>query len=105
MSFPALLAQHSYQIRTVDVALKQFGITRTATILPHAVRAAAGVYGMDDWVWPYMRQPKWVLGLDYSRSALVISVDVGDRRAFEHVEFKFRTDLGQSSAWDLHLNP
>ncbi|OBT68568.1 hypothetical protein VE03_01714 [Pseudogymnoascus sp. 23342-1-I1] len=103
VSFPALLLRDSYQLRTVDAALKQLGITRTAGGCTPALRSAADAYDVDDS--PYIQPPEWVLGLDYSRSALVISVDIDDRGAFEYFTRKMRTDLGQGAAWSLPPNP
>ncbi|KFZ24164.1 hypothetical protein V502_01327 [Pseudogymnoascus sp. VKM F-4520 (FW-2644)] len=103
VSFPALLAPDSDQIRTVDLALKQLGITRTPRICAQALRAAAKAYGTDSL--PHSPQPEWVLGLDYSRSALVIAVDEVDRGAFEYFVWRIRTDLGQDSAWDPPVDP
>ncbi|KFY97861.1 hypothetical protein V500_01905 [Pseudogymnoascus sp. VKM F-4518 (FW-2643)] len=103
VSFPALLAPDSDQIRTVDLALKQLGITRTSRICAQALRAAAKAYGTDSL--PHSPQPEWVLGLDYSRSALVITVDEVDRGAFEYFVWRIRTDLGQDSAWDPPVDP
>ena len=103
VSFPALLAPDSYQIRTVDLALKQLGITRTSRVCAQALRAAAEAYGTDSLL--HSPQPEWVLGLDYSRSALVIAVDEVDRGTFEYFVWRIRTDLGQDSAWDHPVDP
>lgn len=46
-----------------------------------------------------------MLGLDYSRSALVIAVDEVDRGTFEYFVWRIRTDLGQDSAWGHPVDP
>ncbi|KFX93803.1 hypothetical protein O988_06617 [Pseudogymnoascus sp. VKM F-3808] len=103
VSLPALLAPDSYQVHAVNSALKELGITQAADRCFQALRAASEGYGMDHS--PYILPPQWVLGLDYSRSALIIAVDEHDRGVFEYFTWKIRTDLGYDSAWIPSTNP
>lgn len=103
VSFPAWLELDSYQLRTIDLALRQLGITRTTKVSSQAIRAAAKAYARHNL--PTSPQAQWELGLDYSRSALVIAVDELDDGIYENFVWKIRTDLGHDSAWNHAIDP
>ncbi|KFY82306.1 hypothetical protein V500_10639 [Pseudogymnoascus sp. VKM F-4518 (FW-2643)] len=106
VSFPAWLALDSYQVRTIDLALKQIGITRTARVYSQAIRAAARLYETNKLPNSIAStQARWMLGLDYSRSALVIAIEEIDDEIFQNFAWKFRTNLGQDSAWNHPSDP
>ncbi|OBT60552.1 hypothetical protein VE03_10138 [Pseudogymnoascus sp. 23342-1-I1] len=103
VSFPVWLEMDSYQLHTIDLALRQLGITRTTKVFPQAIRAAAKAYARHNL--PTGPQAQWELGLDYSRSALAIAVDELDRGVYENFVWKIRTDLGYDSAWNHPIDP
>ncbi|KFY29421.1 hypothetical protein V493_02377 [Pseudogymnoascus sp. VKM F-4281 (FW-2241)] len=104
VSFPAWLDHDSYQLRTIDLALRQLGITHTIKVPYQAIRAAEFAYARRSL--PTSAQVQWELGLDYSRSALAIAVDeVDDGGLYENFIWKIRTDLGYDSAWNHPIDP
>lgn len=105
VSFPAWLELDSYQLRTIDLALRQLGITRTTRASSQAIRAAEFTYARYDLPTSSQAQAQWELGLDYSRSALVIAVDEIDNENYKNVVLKIRTDLGHDSAWNHPVDP
>ncbi|KFY12251.1 hypothetical protein V492_03992 [Pseudogymnoascus sp. VKM F-4246] len=103
VSIPIWLDDH--QAHTIDLALKQIGITHTTRSYRRAIRAASRHLGTDELSYCLSCKPRWVLSLDYSRSALGITVDEFERGIFETFYWSMRGDLGQDSIWNKTSDP